>query len=600
MMNVDFLLNRGFIIFPCGQNGKKPITEHGFKDATKDREIINGWFTKNPDANVAIPTGKVNGITVLDVDKKYGGFYSLEKFDVPETPYVITGGGGRHYYFKYTAKAQTGSNRVGPGLDIRNDGGYVITPPSVHTSGKQYIWHDDHLPFADAPEWLWKNDFEKESKNFDITTWPIPKGRQDDTLFRLTCSLRYKKCEPGVIYDLLKAIINDPQKCPQDKENPFTDKDIERWIKGAFKHEDMQEHTKPEAVIFLNPIDCITFKKKNVPKVEYHTDGILQKKGRTMISAKNNMGKSFFLINLLASICSGEEKFLGNFVNDISKPKSLYLDFEMGESALQERLLAMGPITDLDNLFVQSLYGWNMLDKLYQLALEEIVVARGIEILAFDPLGSMWFGDENKREAVKQMTDYLDYIMDKHNTSIILTHHWRKASRDFKYGGEMAAGSYGWGKWLDNHITLQGEINSLVLSSEKNRNQKKWDQIRIKLNEDTLLYEFLGEFKNTKKFTDDDLLGIFNSFGTERVSRPDILERSAKVFSKSTLDRLISESKYIGIDKSKRTHFYYRKDDPGSISGGKDFIDNPDEEHIEWEEEYHENRKNKTENQMLE
>lgn len=557
MENLDYILNRGFTLFPCSRNGKIPITKNGFKDATRDKKIIEQWFKENPNANVGIPTGKVNGITVLDVDERHGGFYSLQDYDVPDTPYVETGGGGKHYYFKYTPQAKTGANRVGLGLDIRNDGGYVIAPPSIHKSGKKYMWCDEDLPFAEAPEWLFYNEFEKEYKKFKLPEGQIPQGEQDITLLKYTFSLMNQGLTPGLIRIKLKEIIGDEVKCPQDPSDPFTDKDIERWITRAFKHKNTEDKKKPEAVIYLNPVNCLIFKQQDIPEVQYYTEGIIQKKGRTMISAKNNMGKSFFLINLLASICSGQEKFLDNFENDLSKPRALYLDLEMGESALQERLGIMGKITDLDNLFVQSMYGWNMLDKAYQTAVENIIQSQGIKIIAFDPLGSLWFGDENKRESVKQLTDYFDFLLYKYGVSVCITHHWRKASKDFKAGGEMAAGSYGWGKWLDNHITLQGEINSLVINCEKSRNQKKWETIRLQLDEETLLFKNLGEFKNTKKFTDDDLLGLFKSFSKTTVTRVELIKRAKLVCSKSTVDRLLEDSKYIRMNKTQKPYLLY-------------------------------------------
>jgi len=58
---------RGWPIFPCNQN-KTPMTENGFYDATIDEQQIRQWWTKWPNANVGIPTGKRPGFFVLDVD----------------------------------------------------------------------------------------------------------------------------------------------------------------------------------------------------------------------------------------------------------------------------------------------------------------------------------------------------------------------------------------------------------------------------------------------------------------------------------------------------------------------------------------------------
>ncbi len=71
---------------------------------------------------------------------------------------ALTGGGGRHLYFRHPGGIVR--NRVGlaPGIDVRGDGGCVVAPPSVHPSGKRYAWVASHgpedSPLARAPAWL--------------------------------------------------------------------------------------------------------------------------------------------------------------------------------------------------------------------------------------------------------------------------------------------------------------------------------------------------------------------------------------------------------------------------------------------------------------
>jgi hypothetical protein len=55
----------GYKVFPCLPGSKKPMTEHGFHDATTDPEQIRAWWEKAPDANVAIAT---EGLLVIDKD----------------------------------------------------------------------------------------------------------------------------------------------------------------------------------------------------------------------------------------------------------------------------------------------------------------------------------------------------------------------------------------------------------------------------------------------------------------------------------------------------------------------------------------------------
>ena len=85
---------------------------------------------------------------------------------MPPTWRVITGSKGEHVYFKcppgVTVKnivaKQLKDPPLGPGVDIRTTGGYLVAPPSRHMCGGVYDWSVDHhpqdVPLAPAPEWL--------------------------------------------------------------------------------------------------------------------------------------------------------------------------------------------------------------------------------------------------------------------------------------------------------------------------------------------------------------------------------------------------------------------------------------------------------------
>ena len=94
-------------IFPL--KGKIPLTAHGCKDATRDRDQVESWWAQYPSANIGIATGEINGLLVIDVDVKHDqGKYGDESLkaleselgELPETWVAITGSGGLHYYFR--------------------------------------------------------------------------------------------------------------------------------------------------------------------------------------------------------------------------------------------------------------------------------------------------------------------------------------------------------------------------------------------------------------------------------------------------------------------------------------------------------------------
>jgi P4 family phage/plasmid primase-like protien len=148
----------GFAIFPCRPRGKEPLTPHGFKDATTDGAQIRRWWTKWPDANIGLATGREHGIVVLDVDGEEAERLLAKLEDrhgkLPPTSRAKTGK-GRHLYFVLPEDCGKVPSSNDGGLHIRADGGYAIAPPSVHPSGMRYEWDEtSKQQFAEATQWL--------------------------------------------------------------------------------------------------------------------------------------------------------------------------------------------------------------------------------------------------------------------------------------------------------------------------------------------------------------------------------------------------------------------------------------------------------------
>lgn len=151
---------KGYPVFPV-RSDKAPLTPHGFKDATKEEELIRQWWTKFPDAGIGMPTGAASGIVVLDVDPRNGGDRSLQElkdqgYSLQDGPSVLTGGGGVHYWFFHPWGNLPVVHGFRPGLDFQGEGAYVILPPSRHPSGNSYCWEIPlgAAPLPPVPEWL--------------------------------------------------------------------------------------------------------------------------------------------------------------------------------------------------------------------------------------------------------------------------------------------------------------------------------------------------------------------------------------------------------------------------------------------------------------
>lgn len=142
----------GWPVFPIRPREKRPLTAHGLKDATCDPAQVSAWWRAEPKANVAIRTGARPdgaGLVVLDVDGAEGESSLPALGELAGTLEQRTGSGeGRQLFFTLAAgqRGLQSAKRLGPGLDTRGEGGYVLMPPSIHPSGGVYAWSQLVVP----------------------------------------------------------------------------------------------------------------------------------------------------------------------------------------------------------------------------------------------------------------------------------------------------------------------------------------------------------------------------------------------------------------------------------------------------------------------
>ncbi len=158
---VQFYAHMGWPIFPCSAQTKAPLTPHGFKDATVDMPTLKASHEQHPGCAWGVATSAER--CVVDIDPRHGGDATLAALvathgPVPPTPSARTGGGGWHHYVRTPPGTRCGV--IGPGIDRKAEGGYVILPPSriecPEHGGRGYAWEAKpwEVPMADAPAWV--------------------------------------------------------------------------------------------------------------------------------------------------------------------------------------------------------------------------------------------------------------------------------------------------------------------------------------------------------------------------------------------------------------------------------------------------------------
>lgn len=201
---VERLAKMGFRLFPCRTMEKQPMLKGWQTVATSDLGTLRRWALDYPHCNWAVACGSASGVWVLDVDGELGRT-SLMKLEAEHgklvtTAQVRTGrkDGGLHYWFRLLngSSIPNSASKIGPGLDVRGDGGYVVVPPSTHPTGRAYHWSGGRQLIVPAPQWL--ENMAMGPKKLGAPAQkvsarefqPVRQGFRNDTLTRRAGSLR--------------------------------------------------------------------------------------------------------------------------------------------------------------------------------------------------------------------------------------------------------------------------------------------------------------------------------------------------------------------------------------------------------------------------
>ncbi|MBM7809407.1 bifunctional DNA primase/polymerase [Saccharothrix algeriensis] len=156
-------VERGWPVIPLRPYGKAPAVRDWDRWATLDPARVRAWWERLP-YNVGIPC-RAAGLLVVDLDRgvPHGrdAFAALARDhgapDPVDTYTVATPGGGEHRYFRAPdLPLPNTAGRLGPHVDTRSAGGFVVASGSVRrtAAGPRLYEVVRDAPVADAPDWL--------------------------------------------------------------------------------------------------------------------------------------------------------------------------------------------------------------------------------------------------------------------------------------------------------------------------------------------------------------------------------------------------------------------------------------------------------------
>lgn len=192
-------LNLGFSVIPLLPNSKKPMIKwEEFQKRKATVAELTEWWTKCPNANVGVCTGRISAIVVVDLDGPEG-LASAARLGLTSSVCSFTGN-GKHLWYRNNPNVQN-EVRVLPGVDVRAEGGYVVAPGSVHESGRRYRWLgrgvENVANLPDFPSSIFVQNADmvsavkpKEESWIAKALQEMKNGNIDDTLFTVCSRLR--------------------------------------------------------------------------------------------------------------------------------------------------------------------------------------------------------------------------------------------------------------------------------------------------------------------------------------------------------------------------------------------------------------------------
>jgi hypothetical protein len=448
---------RGWRVHPLKPGEKVPILPKWPERATTDPEIIRAWWEKRPTANVGIACGGPANLLVLDVDGPEG-VEALAGRHLPPTVTARTPRGGLHYLFTYSGSEPIGNSagRLGPKLDTRGTGGYVVAAPSTNGNGGAYAWvlPPGEVDLEPAPRWLVDALTNGAASGGLVVTAregvadklqrldTIPPGTRHDMFLGMAGDLRRRGYQPEEIRATLhasNALRCSPPHDPADLDRIAHDigaKPAGRELVPATAEAQPLRDIAELLALDIPPV---------VPLVGDAEGVVLEAGALTIAHGKPRSWKSWSALLLGLSVASGRH-WLGRFPTQRSRVA--FVQEEGGLGRWVERIrLACGAV----GVNPQDLAGWFRTDasrgfrldddeQLDQLLVELADFKPGLVVL--DPLSSLHGGDENETRAASDVVRRLRRIQREVETAVLVIHHDRKSGlADAPRRGEAIRGS---------------------------------------------------------------------------------------------------------------------------------------------------------------
>jgi hypothetical protein len=260
------LAGDGVAIFPVAgkvpvwEKGKSPTGRDGLHAATTDEDEVVALFSHPRVTGVGMPTGKINQVTVVDVDCGRGKPHrasAMEWLDDNRKNLLAstvsrTQSGGLHFLCRYREDIKSSANVWAMGVDCRNNGGYILIPPSPGYRFERLIEKEDwglppeppaarlrraivDLKDGKCPtEIMAMRDLIEQGVTWhdpvrDIIAHLVGSGWSDAEILRFTFQWTWAGHQPAETFEQLCVMINGARDKWTRKDDPTTTEEAKLW-----------------------------------------------------------------------------------------------------------------------------------------------------------------------------------------------------------------------------------------------------------------------------------------------------------------------------------------------------------------------------------
>lgn len=492
----EILVRSGKSVIPVGRD-KRPLVEGWkcYQDGLPDDFTVAEWFKHWPDANLAIITGKISGLVVIDCDSEDANNKFLDEFPEARSTTTVKTPRGYHYYFNFEEGVRNDAGKkIGSGIDVRGDGGYVLCPPSVGLSGDQYKYIHSVRPLrlpGTLREKLLRGDASgdrgHDSRNDGVDGGPgdetrVGQGGRNNFLTRLGGSQRHFNASYETILAALQT-ANIEQCCP-----PLPDSEVETIARSVCRYKPDVD-TPPPA---KRHHDLVTVRMDSVKreKVTWLWPNRVPLGRITMVEGDGGVCKSWVTMVIAAYVTQG--KALPN-EGGIATPKGSVVIMS-AEDSLGETIKGRLEDNGADMELVHAIVGQRDEHGEKSVSLRDIdkiswfVEEVRPKLLVLDPVIAYLGGnDMNHAGSIRGLLAPLHAMAEKYEMAIILVRHLNKST-------EQSAKFRGQGS-VDFYSACRSAFHVIPDSQDRNKRHL----VHIKSN--------LGPMQPTREFTVND--GVF-------------------------------------------------------------------------------------------